>query len=438
MFLFRIKLTLLLLLLPATLSAQSDLSMDQPPQGAGFDVSVSQMFDEDGTVLLVVSTAVPYRRLVFLKKGERYEARYRVLVDVRDTKDRHVRGDAWEETVAALDYGETKKTSSLSKSKRSFPVESGDYTVLVTLEVLDTSLEYTRRKKIRVLGYEEEGIGLSEPFFLISGDAPQAEKPQAGVIVLSACPPRDSQAFSENPGAVYADFRSWPRLVVNLIGPPGHAQPERLTVSTQITDPRKDMLLYNRSYVKPTKAGYVRLCLEFNIDEFPIGDYRVNMAVESPEERKKTTTVGRFTILLNRSSLGRHFNDTLVLLSIIADDDDLAELRSAQPDERYIAWRRFWKKQDSTPRTVANEDLEEFLRRVNYVLRHFSKRRPGWETDVGRIYIKYGRPDKIEEREGRNLGTNYLFWFYYSRGVLFIFEDTLGTGDFHLVATRQI
>jgi len=53
---------------------------------------------------------------------------------------------------------------------------------------------------------------------------------------------------------------------------------------------------------------------------------------------------------------------------------------------------------DPTPATVENEYREEHYRRIGYANESFSNNRvPGWKTDRGMIYIKYGPPDERDE-----------------------------------------
>ena len=126
------------------------------------------------------------------------------------------------------------------------------------------------------------------------------------------------------------------------------------------------------------------------------------------------------------------------MLSIIAEEDEIAAFAKVAPDERPGEWVRFWKRRDSNPRTEENEELGEFLSRLRYVIKTFSRFRHGWETDRGRVYIRYGPPDKIVDREGRSLGSSYKLWYYYSRNIVYVFEDTLGTGEFRLKTAQPI
>ena len=57
---------------------------------------------------------------------------------------------------------------------------------------------------------------------------------------------------------------------------------------------------------------------------------------------------------------------------------------------------------------------------------------------MGRIYIRHGPPDNSVDRDGPTLGSRYRIWYYYSKGLAFIFEDTMGSGLYRLYDTRSI
>jgi len=60
----------------------------------------------------------------------------------------------------------------------------------------------------------------------------------------------------------------------------------------------------------------------------------------------------------------------------------------------------------------------------------------GYKTDRGRIYIKYGEPDEIEEGTiDIEVSKPYKQWDYYT-GIKFIFVDVRGTNEYTLVWTN--
>ncbi len=122
----------------------------------------------------------------------------------------------------------------------------------------------------------------------------------------------------------------------------------------------------------------------------------------------------------------------------------------ATDDQREQFIEQFWKRRDPTPPTDENEYREEYYRRIAYANETFSSSIPGWKTDRGMIYIKYGPPNEREQHpsggsydrpieEGGGTTTTYPFekWRYrYIDGlgsnVTLEFVDTSGKGEYRM------
>ncbi|MGH9341587.1 MAG: GWxTD domain-containing protein, partial [Acidobacteriota bacterium] len=113
------------------------------------------------------------------------------------------------------------------------------------------------------------------------------------------------------------------------------------------------------------------------------------------------------------------------VIYIITEEEKSVFLKLTTAEERDRFIEQFWRRRDPDPKTIANEFKEEHYRRVAYANDHFGAGLPGWQTDRGRYYIKYGPPDDIESRaggstyqrpnsEGGGLTTVYPFevWYY--------------------------
>jgi len=81
---------------------------------------------------------------------------------------------------------------------------------------------------------------------------------------------------------------------------------------------------------------------------------------------------------------------------IITDEEKQAFKRLKTDEERQQFVEQFWLRRDPTPDTEENEYKEEHYRRIAYANDHFPSGIPGWKTDRGRMYIKYGAPDEID------------------------------------------
>jgi GWxTD domain-containing protein len=81
---------------------------------------------------------------------------------------------------------------------------------------------------------------------------------------------------------------------------------------------------------------------------------------------------------------------------IMTGEEKRAFLQLGTDDEREQFVEQFWLRRDPTPETAENEYKEEHYRRIAYANDHFASGIPGWRTDRGRIYIRFGPPDEIE------------------------------------------
>jgi GWxTD domain-containing protein len=100
---------------------------------------------------------------------------------------------------------------------------------------------------------------------------------------------------------------------------------------------------------------------------------------------------------------------------IITREEKEAYLKLEINAERQQFIDNFWLRRDPTPDTEINEFRDEHYERMAYANEHFASGIPGWRTDRGRIYIIYGKPDRVEKgrAEFENL-KDVLFerWFY--------------------------
>jgi GWxTD domain-containing protein len=82
---------------------------------------------------------------------------------------------------------------------------------------------------------------------------------------------------------------------------------------------------------------------------------------------------------------------------VISGEERTAFSRLETDDERQQFIEQFWLRRDPTPDTEENEFREEHYRRIAWANDRFASGIPGWKTDRGMIYIKFGAPDEREE-----------------------------------------
>jgi GWxTD domain-containing protein len=135
---------------------------------------------------------------------------------------------------------------------------------------------------------------------------------------------------------------------------------------------------------------------------------------------------------------------------IISDEERTAFKRLQTDDERQAFIENFWMRRDPTPDTEENEFKEEHYRRIAWANDRFASGVPGWKTDRGQIYIKFGPPDEndshtsggpgartIEEGGGNTTFFPYEIWRYRyldccGSDVQIEFVDPSMTNEYHI------
>ena len=124
---------------------------------------------------------------------------------------------------------------------------------------------------------------------------------------------------------------------------------------------------------------------------------------------------------------------------LIATEQELRRIRRVEDlNERRRLLMDFWLVRDPTPNTGVNEFRDEFYSLLMYANERYSIQRvDGWETDRGRVLIKYGRPSAIEQHQYDRGFKPYEIWKYNNisgEGQSdFVFADLDGFGEYELI-----
>ncbi len=105
--------------------------------------------------------------------------------------------------------------------------------------------------------------------------------------------------------------------------------------------------------------------------------------------------------------------------------------------------RQFWGRRDPSPGTNRNEERERFYAAITEANRRYreggASAIPGWNTDRGRIFIKYGAPDEVYTRRVQQGRQPYEIWKYTrSRALRYVFMDLTQFGNYTLIFTNDV
>jgi len=102
---------------------------------------------------------------------------------------------------------------------------------------------------------------------------------------------------------------------------------------------------------------------------------------------------------------------------IIIPDERQAFLGLSNDQERDEFIRQFWVRRNPNPASAKNKFKEEHYRRLAFANTHFAAGDPGWETDRGHVYIRFGPPDSIKLHPAGGNGATKPFEIWHYRSI---------------------
>jgi GWxTD domain-containing protein len=172
-----------------------------------------------------------------------------------------------------------------------------------------------------------------------------------------------------------------------------------------------------------------------------------------PDKPAKSKNSGKAKQETGLSQYYKKWLDEDVVYIITSEESSV--FRKLQNDEERESFiERFWNRRNPDRRSSYNSFKEDHYRRIAYANEHFASGIPGWKTDRGRVYIKYGKPDTLAthpaggtydrpSNEGGGPTTVYPFekWWYrhidgIGEGIELEFVDLSGTGEYRLARNK--
>jgi GWxTD domain-containing protein len=87
---------------------------------------------------------------------------------------------------------------------------------------------------------------------------------------------------------------------------------------------------------------------------------------------------------------------------LVTPEEEAAFKKLANDEEKDKFIELFWAKRDPSPGTPVNEFRDEWYKRLDFVNKNYSKGSvsKGWHSDMGRVYMIFGPPYKIQAAQG--------------------------------------
>ena len=363
---------------------------------------------ESGLVEVMCFVKIPNYSLQFVKEGRSFIAEYDANLSVVNKDDVEVATGSFSDKIIVKKFSETTSRVKSTILSSSFVVPLEDYVVSVNIKDIDTKLTSKKTKKVNLDDFSET-FQVYDPIFLKEKDGEWGfsdnEFPvDANQIIIKENQLKFYQYATISPG----DYT----MVINVFS-------GKKLQWTDTINSSSDTKVISQLINLPTKdINKVDLKIEVIVNQGELS------ASKSSKFKSRDSFmfggVGNIDLALSQ-------------MNYILTTQERKELKNLKQNEKEGFFKKAWARRDPKPETKVNELMDEYYARVQFAEENFSRGSSGgWRSDMGMIFILFGKPDDIQRYSSMQSNYVYETWYYFSIGEEFAFVDDYGFGDYRL------
>ena len=427
----------------------SGLLQAQSGQGTELNIGLDivQFKTDDENIQVDFIYEIPYEQLAF-KPDVKYPNMFSVVqintnFSIRDmASGKFIREDIWDTPIGFL-------KNNLEIEKPPFPllftekIPAGEYELFLKVTDLNANRSATIQRPFRVKNFPVDQLALSEIIFAkdIQPDTLQTMFSKNGYSIKV----NPTNHFNILHPLLYYYFE-----VYNLSYTENQPAQNFLAEYALISSAGDTVKAFKaREIEKPGKSCV--LVDAKNIVTLKDGDYDLMVRITDPATGQAAEKIKRFHMTktieifekeneINPMTAG-DADAFLDKVQYFISGKERKEFEHLDPQGKARFAVKFWRERDPVPMTPENEFKIMIEKRINHANTSFAPTRtiksikPGYKTDRGRIYIKYGDPDDQYEESMPYGDEPLLIWRYFNRTDVsyFVFVDEKSLGDFKLI-----
>ena len=371
--------------------------------------------DRSGSKLLVYWSFVN-DILQFVKESDViYRARYEIEIDLFDRKMNHIDGSSNINEIVVSSYEETNSNTLVQEGSVYFIAKPGDYVLRIELTDLDIQKSLERKKEIKLRDFSPQKLCLGDIIFV-----DKAQIDSTGKLEIRP-----------NLDASFKDPESNFSAYLELYPP---AKIDSLSFNYSTIDPY-DQTIFDTTFTLAATKNIIKYIID--LKKTIKGPGRYFLTIEAMAHKQHAEMKRRYFVQWgDLPVMVKNIDKALEPLKALGKVEELEHLENASESEKEELFREFWKHRDPTPDTEENEIKDEFYRRIDFCNQNFTVfmlDKEGWETDRGKIFLKYGEPSQVEKHESDLNRPAIEVWYFEKLQQRFIFADRSGMGDYQLI-----
>ena len=363
---------------------------------------------ESGLVEVMCFVKIPNYSLQFVKEGRSFIAEYDANISVVDEDDVEVATGSFSDKIVVKKFSETTSRVKSTILSSSFFVPLEDYLVSVNIKDIDTKLTSKKAKKVNLDDFSDT-FQVYEPIFLKETDGEWGfsdnEFPiDANQIIIKENQLKFYQYATISPG----DYT----MVINVFSG------KKLQWTDTINSSSDNKVVSHLINLETKDINKVDLKIEVTVNQGELS------ASKSSKFKSRDSFmfggIGNIDLALSQ-------------MNYILTTEERKELKNLKQSEKENFFKKSWARRDPKPETKINELMDEYYARVQFTEENFSRGSSGgWRSDMGMIFILFGKPDDIQRYSSMQSNYTYETWYYFSIGEEFAFVDDYGFGDYRL------
>jgi len=399
------------------------------------DINTFRINKSVTSIELYYSIAV--NELEFEQVKEGHLALMTFSIDLLDTNKQNVYSTSKSSKIQLKSQEETKDSNKSIVDQIVFNAKPGQYFLRTSLIDSQANKISTKLIEISVPQFDNR-LSLSSVQLASAISEPQGN----GVFVFN----KGGKSITPNPSRQYLYHNSILYIyyeIYNLVMP--DTLDNTFLSEYSITDSNNDtiMVIPAKHTQKPDSSSAI--IKAFDIRGLANGEYTLHVQVSDPASGETARTSNTFWVHsakpvvqtrtahlpMSKKDIKKYRDQ----IKYIATREELKIYDTLSPEGKEIFLINFWRSKDQTPETPENEFMKNYFARIDYANKHFKGRTNGLNSDMGRVFIVYGKPDDIENHTFEIDTKPYVIWHYFTSGrkYFFIFVDRNNDGVFTLV-----
>lgn len=350
------------------------------------------------------------RNLQFLKNDIFFESSYDLSISIISKDGSKLAEKSFSDTISVENFSQTVSTISPKLVIDSFVIPNEEFSVNFTLKDLDTKLVGKKQRKISKKDLPSGKYSkIFKPIFI---------KNKPGEWKFD----RDKYPTNINEVIVKENFIEFYQYI--------STDGNRHSIDFSLISNKENV--WNESFVQEVDGEFYKL-IKVPVKDIDTSNLRLKIQVS----KNGNVTSKSFPFELKNDFLMlssvKNLSSALDQMNYILTVEERKELRGLKNSQKEKFFKKAWAKRDPDVTTKENELMIEYYKRVAFAEQNFSRGTSGgWRSDMGMIYILFGRPDDISKSMNSQQSYNFQTWYYYKINEEFLFIDDNGFGDFRL------